>query len=99
MNAPGLLGSLEVLFNPTGLVQSVGAGVRDLVHMPLAGIHSGSAQAALQGFIFGSASLLRHMSGWTFISIAGFASSVSRILVIDGLHFSRRCSVLLCILF
>eukprot|EP00959_Pyramimonas_sp_CCMP1952_P062250 1301441-Pyramimonas_sp.AAC.1 len=32
-----MVGSLELLFNPTGLVSSVNAGMSDLYHLPLRG--------------------------------------------------------------
>ena len=42
-----VLGSLSLLFNPTGLVQSVRAGVADLIGLPLAALQNQSlAQAS-----------------------------------------------------
>eukprot|EP00898_Chlorokybus_atmophyticus_P004731 jgi/Chlat1/5259/Chrsp33S05096 len=79
LNAPGMLGSLELLFNPTGLVQSVGAGIRDLVSMPMQGMQRSPA-AFIYGIGQGSASFARHMTTWSLTSVAGFSSSVARIL-------------------
>jgi hypothetical protein len=43
LNAAGLLGSLDLLLNPTGLASSLSAGVRDLLGLPLAALQAGSA--------------------------------------------------------
>ena len=42
LNAPQMIGSLELLLNPTGLLQSVGQGFADLIAMPLAAIEARS---------------------------------------------------------
>ena len=50
LNAPQVLGSLSLLFNPTGLVRSVRAGVADLIGLPLAALQNQSlAQARAAG--------------------------------------------------
>lgn len=46
LNAPRVLGSLELLFNPTGLVTSVAQGFQDLVALPLAALEARSASQA-----------------------------------------------------
>lgn len=38
MNVPRLLGSLELLLNPTGLLASLSAGLNDLLGLPLAAL-------------------------------------------------------------
>lgn len=43
LNAPRLLGSLEVLFNPVGLMTSVSIGFQDMLALPLAAIEARSA--------------------------------------------------------
>lgn len=40
--APGVLGSLELLLNPMGLLSSVSAGLADLLGLPLAALMAGS---------------------------------------------------------
>ncbi|KAK9829132.1 hypothetical protein WJX72_004063 [[Myrmecia] bisecta] len=80
LNAPQMLGSLELLFNPTGLIQSVTQGFQDLVALPLAAIEARSPSQFITGVGLGSASLLRHLSGWTLTSISGFSSAFSRVL-------------------
>lgn len=42
LNAPAVLGSLELFLNPTGLVHSVGQGVEDLISLPMAALQVGS---------------------------------------------------------
>ena len=62
-SAPQVLGSLQLLMNPTGLVQSVQRGVADLINMPLAGWNQGSPLQFISGMGRGSASLVKHISG------------------------------------
>ena len=38
MNVPRMLGSLELLLNPTGLLTSVSAGLEDLLGLPFAAL-------------------------------------------------------------
>eukprot|EP00873_Tetraselmis_striata_P036307 jgi/Tetstr1/456571/TSEL_043291.t2 len=80
LSAPLMVGSLELLFNPTGLLSSVSAGVYDLLAMPLAGLESRSATAFLLGVGAGSVSLISHLSGWTLTSISGFSTAFARVL-------------------
>ena len=42
LNAPAVLGSLDLLLNPTGLFHSVGLGFEDLVSLPLAALEARS---------------------------------------------------------
>ncbi len=42
LSAPRVLGSLDLLLNPTGLLASLGAGLRDLLGLPLAALQAGS---------------------------------------------------------
>ena len=59
---PGILvGSLEILGNPTGLVRSIGNGVADLFSLPYQGL-SGGPGGFLAGVRKGSSSLLWHVS-------------------------------------
>ena len=49
MNIPRMLGSLELLLNPTGLLTSVSAGLEDLLGLPFAALVDASpAQVPLQ---------------------------------------------------
>ena len=47
MNAPRMLGSLELLLNPTGLLASVSAGLGDLLGLPLAALVDASPAQVL----------------------------------------------------
>ncbi|KAL4436856.1 hypothetical protein ABPG75_003995 [Micractinium tetrahymenae] len=78
LNAPQVLGSLSLLFNPTGLVQSVRAGVSDLIGLPLAALQNQSLAQFISGVGQGSVSLVKHTLGWTLTSISGFSQAFSR---------------------
>ena len=56
-----VVGSLEILGNPTGLVRSIGTGVGDLFRLPYEGLSRGPG-AFIGGASSGMASLLRHVS-------------------------------------
>lgn len=58
-----VLGSLSLLFNPTGLVQSVRAGVADLIGLPLAALQNQSLAQFISGVGQGSVSLVKHTLG------------------------------------
>lgn len=72
-----VLGSLELLGNPAGLVRSVGQGVSDLFYLPYDGLTRGPG-AFVTGMTRGMSSLIRHLSTGTLTSITHLASSMSR---------------------
>ena len=80
LSAPGMVGSLDLLFNVTGLVRGVGAGLADLFQLPLSGLSSASLSVFVSGVWSGWASLFSHLSGWTLTSVGGFSASVARLL-------------------
>ncbi|BDA43314.1 probable vacuolar protein sorting-associated protein 13B [Coccomyxa sp. Obi] len=80
LSAPGLLGSLDLLLNPTGLLSSVSAGFADLLGLPLAALMAGSPAQFVASLGRGPASLLWHVSGWTLTSISGFSTAASHVL-------------------
>ncbi|CAL8468704.1 g8244 [Coccomyxa elongata] len=80
LSAPGLLGSLDLLLNPTGLLSSVSAGLADLLGLPLAALMAGSPAQFVASLGRGPASLLWHVSGWTLTSISGFSTAASHVL-------------------
>ncbi|XP_022088777.1 vacuolar protein sorting-associated protein 13B-like isoform X2 [Acanthaster planci] len=87
-----VLGSLELLGNPAGLLRNVGSGLADSVMLPYEGLTRGPA-AFVAGVTSGTSSLLRHLSAGTLTSITKFASSVSRNLdrlTLDEDHIARR---------
>jgi len=49
MNIPRMLGSLELLLNPTGLLTSVSAGLEDLLGLPFAALTEASPAQVLHG--------------------------------------------------
>jgi len=56
-----LVGSLEILGNPTGLVRSVGNGVTDMLSLPYQGLTRGPGEF-FDGVRRGTGSLLWHLS-------------------------------------
>ena len=60
-----MVGSLEILGNPTGLVRSIGTGVSDLVSMPYSGLTRGPG-AFLGGLSRGMGSLVKNVSAGVY---------------------------------
>ena len=56
-----VVGSLEILGSPTGLVRSIGNGVADLFRLPYEGFMQGPG-AFVGGVTRGMGSLLKHVS-------------------------------------
>lgn len=63
LNAPLVIGSLQLFFNPTGLVRSIQRGVADMIDLPMQGLQRGGALEFLAGVGHGSVSLVREVSG------------------------------------
>ncbi|KAL0034546.1 hypothetical protein WJX79_007807 [Trebouxia sp. C0005] len=80
LSAPGMLGSLDLLFNPTGLLQSLSQAWGDLLLGPLAAIEARSPSQFLVGLGAGGATFVRQLSAWTLGSIGGFSNASSRVL-------------------
>ncbi|CAG9463525.1 unnamed protein product [Pedinophyceae sp. YPF-701] len=78
LNAPSVVGGLELLLNPGGVAASLRRGLNDLIAMPMDGMERGSAAGFLAGLGQGSLSLIRQVSGSTVLSVSGFSSAVSR---------------------
>ena len=72
-----VVGSLELIGSPAGLVRAIGAGLSDLVFLPVAGARRGPG-----GFISGAAggahSLAAHVGAAMLTSITNIAGSLSR---------------------
>ena len=62
LSAPIAVGSLQLLFDPVGLIRSVRKGVVDLVQLPMAGIQQGSLSTFFTGLGQGSVSLVKEVS-------------------------------------
>ncbi|XP_061177950.1 intermembrane lipid transfer protein VPS13B-like [Saccostrea echinata] len=87
-----VVGSLEILGNPTGLIRSIGTGVADLVKKPYAGLTQGPG-AFVSGVSSGMSSFVRNISAGMLTSVTNFASSVSRNmdrLSLDESHVERQ---------
>ncbi|DBA79124.1 TPA: Protein argonaute-3, variant 2 [Trebouxia sp. C0004] len=80
LSAPSMLGSLDLLFNPTGLLQSLSQAWGDLLLGPLAAIEARSPSQFLVGLGAGGATFVRQLSAWTLGSIGGFSNASSRVL-------------------
>ncbi|KAL3889914.1 hypothetical protein ACJMK2_002232 [Sinanodonta woodiana] len=90
--AGAVVGSLEILGNPTGLVRSIGTGMADFFRHPYTGLMLGPG-AFLKGMSRGTTSLVRNISAGMLTSITNFASSVSRNmdrLSLDSSHQQRQ---------
>jgi len=89
LSAPGLLGSLDILGNPTGLVRQVAAGLHDLVALPLEELkHGWGPGAVVRGVARGWLGLLSHVAEGTLASLSGFSGAVARNL--DRLATERQ---------
>lgn len=87
-----VVGSLEILGNPTGLIRSIGTGVADLVKMPYTGLTRGPG-AFVSGVSHGMTSFVKNISSGMLMSVTSFASSVSRNmdrLSLDQYHQERQ---------
>ncbi|XP_059174786.1 intermembrane lipid transfer protein VPS13B-like [Physella acuta] len=87
-----VVGSLEILGNPTGLVRSIGTGVSDLISLPYYGLTRGPG-AFVSGLSRGIGSLVKNVSAGMITSVTNFASSVSRNmdrLSFDSSHLERQ---------
>jgi len=56
-----LVGSLELLFNPTGIVRSVMAGLSDMIYLPYYGFQQSPA-AFVTGVSQGMTSVVKHVT-------------------------------------
>lgn len=72
-----LLGSLELLGNPAGLVRSFSQGVADFLYFPYDGLTRGPG-AFVSGMSRGMSSFVRHLSTGALTSITSLASSMAR---------------------
>jgi hypothetical protein len=79
LNAPLVLGSLQLFFNPTGLVRSIKRGVANMIDLPLQGLQQGPLQF-IAGVGQGSVSLVKEISGWSVSSVVGFSRAASNAL-------------------
>jgi len=75
--APIILGSLQILGNPTFLVQSLISGVTDFVTLPTHALARGPT-AFLSAVVGGTLSLFRHASEGTLSSLSSLSSSLAR---------------------
>jgi hypothetical protein len=77
VRTPMLLGSLDLLGNPTFLVQSLGKGLHDLVALPKNALPEGPT-AFVRALGGGVISLLQHAGEGSLTSVSGFSNSLAR---------------------
>ncbi|CAM4767409.1 unnamed protein product [Rotaria magnacalcarata] len=90
--SPMLLGSFDILGNPSALIRNITDGVYDLFHLPYIGMRHGPS-GFMTGISQGATSLLRHLSLGTLTSLTTFADSVARNmdrLAMDSEHTTRN---------
>ena len=74
---PALVGSMELIGNPTLFVENVWIGLRDLFVVPAQELVNGP-QAFLISTVYGSQSFLTHLTSAVFGSLRDLSTSVSR---------------------
>lgn len=72
-----IIGSFDIIGNPTGLIHSIGRGLSDFFVLPYQGLTRGPT-AFVSGISHGMTSFLRHVSMGTLTSITNVSSSISR---------------------
>ncbi|CAF1081939.1 unnamed protein product [Rotaria sordida] len=90
--SPILLGSFDLLGNPSVLIRNITDGIYDLFHLPYVGMRHGPS-GFMMGISQGATSLLRHLSLGTLTSLTTFANSVARNmdrLAMDSEHATRN---------
>ncbi|KAH9247242.1 hypothetical protein BASA81_015185 [Batrachochytrium salamandrivorans] len=84
LNSPALLGSLEIIGNPTGFIRSLALGVHALVATPFRELKRGwGPRGLLRGVVLGWLGLLSHVADGALTSVSGFSASLAR-----NLHLS-----------
>ena len=80
-NALALIGSTDLLGNPTDLVSSIGTGVNEFYYAPKEGFMHGPLAGGL-GFIKGTGSLMAHTLGGVSGSLSKVTNSLNRGLLV-----------------
>lgn len=75
---PAVLGSLELLGNPTVLVNSVATGIYDFFALPATGAKEAGVLGFMSGLGRGLSSLVMHVSEGTLTSVSDLSSSLMR---------------------
>lgn len=94
LNSPALIGSLEIIGNPTGFIRAISSGMWDLIAMPMEEMQHGFGPGALlRGVAKGWLSWFKHVSRGALSSVSGFSHSVARNLdklSLDQDYINRR---------
>jgi len=78
--SPSLVGSLDIIGNPTQLVRNFSNGIRDFFVMPISFAATRGPLGLLEGVVKGSGSLVGHVTGGVLQSVSGFSQSVARLI-------------------
>ena len=79
-----VVGSMDLLGSPTGLVRSVSTGLSDLVRLPYQGL-TRSPAAFVSGVFGGVSSLMRNVTAGECVVVNGFDCSLSVVVQLcDG---------------
>eukprot|EP00005_Dracoamoeba_jomungandri_P011977 CAMPEP_0174277286 /NCGR_PEP_ID=MMETSP0439-20130205/60850_1 /TAXON_ID=0 /ORGANISM="Stereomyxa ramosa, Strain Chinc5" /LENGTH=434 /DNA_ID=CAMNT_0015369595 /DNA_START=1143 /DNA_END=2444 /DNA_ORIENTATION=- len=87
LRTPAILGSLELLGNPTGIMRAMGSGVYDLVYQPIHGMQEGGISGLVGGIGRGTSSLLLSTTHALLSSLSGLSSNLGR--NVDMLSFDE----------
>ena len=82
LSAPGMLGSLDLLFNPTGLLQSLGQAWGSLLLGPLAAIEARSPSQVCTPHVHPPCAALSHVNGRILMN-EGFIANCDRSLQLN----------------
>ena len=87
-----IMGSINIIGNPVGLVVNLGTGIWDLIDKPMTGFVKGPIEGTF-GLFKGAASLLRHSVQGVFNSVESFSDSVASGLShisLDSVYVAQR---------
>eukprot|EP00953_Heterococcus_sp_UTEX-ZZ885_P038161 19594-Heterococcus_DN1.PRE.4 len=79
-----IVGSAELLGNPIGLLQSLGAGIKDFFYEPALGLSHGSPKEFILGIIRGTSSLSRSVICSCVDTSGAIASSIANGMLASG---------------
>ena len=78
LRTPSLIGSLELLGNPTAFFSNIVSGVYELLSHSLQAARKGSASALVSGISKGTSSFFYHVSSGTLTSISDLSSALAK---------------------
>ena len=82
-SAPYLLGSLQLLFDPVGMLRSLRRGFSSMVNLPVEGIRKKSLSSFLSGVGHGSANFFKEISGTFGSNVASLTLGVDHYMCVS----------------